>query len=147
MKVSSIARPAAILAGLMVVAAGLVAGGEPTAKTSKPNLEQGMSAAEVRAIVGDPVEIKSMESKEAKAEQWIYRRKVRTETTQEAVSFEEQPAFIGLGVGNENGLGTVSVPVYRLKYTTFYQITALLMVNDTLIMARQWMEQNVSYES
>lgn len=80
------------------------------------------------------------------AEKWIYRRKFRSDTTQEPVSSATQPAFIGMGMGDANGLGTIEVPVYRLKHTTLYQITALLMVDGQLVTARQWVEQEVNYE-
>jgi hypothetical protein len=46
----------------------------------------------------------------------------------------------------ENGMGTVISPIYRLKHTTFMQVTALLMVDGQLVTARQWVEQEVSYE-
>jgi hypothetical protein len=49
-------------------------------------------------------------------------------------------------MGDANGLGTVSSPVYRLKHTEFYQVTALLMVDGTMFEARQWIETEVNYE-
>jgi hypothetical protein len=117
-------------------------------KPAKPPLEQGMSAEEVRKLIGTPLEIKPIapDATELPAEKWTYRRKLRTETTQEPLSSMSQPAFVGMGTGDANGLGTVEVPVYRLKHTTFYQMTALLMVDGQLVTARQWIEQEVNYE-
>ncbi|HEY5551370.1 MAG TPA: hypothetical protein VIK52_05760 [Opitutaceae bacterium] len=116
------------------------------AKPAKPAIQKGMSAEEVRKIIGEPAAIKHIDKEDITAETWTYRRKVRTETTQEVVGDVNQPAFVGLGMGDESGLGTASVPVYRLKHTTFYQVTALLMVDGTLVEARQWVDQEVNYE-
>lgn len=115
-------------------------------KPSKAGIAKGMSADEVRKIIGEPLSIKHIDSAEIKAESWTYKRKLRTETTQEFVRDEQQPAFVGVGMGDANGLGSVSVPVYRLKHTTFYQVTALLMVDGTMFEARQWIETELHYE-
>ena len=113
----------------------------------KPAIEKGMSAEDIRKLIGEPREIKPIASGETEvnAEKWIYRRKIRTDTTQEPVGSESQPAYLGPGLG-ENGMGTVQVPIYRLKHTTFIQVTALLMVDGQLVTARQWVETEVYYE-
>lgn len=155
MKTNPIYRCAFLVAALLLGAGWLTAAGDAAAaasaksdaaKPAKPAIEKGMAAETIRKLIGEPATIKSIDNENVKAESWIYRRKIRTETTQEPVNTENQPAFVGLGMGDENGLGTVSVPVYRLKYTTFYQVTALLMVDGTLVEARQWVEKEASYE-
>lgn len=150
MRTNPIFRHALIVAGLIVGTTGLFAA-EAGSKTEAPKparagIAKGMSAEEVRKTIGEPRRIKHIESAGLEAESWIYRRKLRTETTQEIVSDTRQPAFVGLGMGDENGLGSVSVPVYRLRHTTFYQMTALLMVDGMLMEARQWTETETHYE-
>jgi len=139
---------AALLLGAACIHASDNAGDSKTAATkpAKPGIAKGMSSEEVRKIIGEPKTIKHIDSAEVKAESWIYRRKLRTETTQEPVGTETQPAFVGVGMGDENGLGTVNGSIYRLKHTTFYQVTALLMVDETMMEARQWVETEVNYE-
>ena len=152
MKTNPIYRRAVLVAALFMGAGCLaLAGDAPAAAASKgdaakPAIEKGMSADEIRKLLGKPKSVKRIEKDDLKAESWTYRRKIRTVTTQAVVGDESQPAFVGLGMGDANGLGTVSVPVYRLKHTTYYQMTALLMVEGELVTARQWVEEEVSYE-
>lgn len=154
MKTKAILNLVPVAVALLLGAAGLVANDDPdpagskaeATKPSKPAIARGMSADEIRRIIGEPRTIKHIDSAELKAERWTYRRKLRTETTQEIVGDEQRPAWIGYGMGDANGLGTVSAPVYRLKHTTFYQMTALLMVDDTMMEARQWVETEVNYD-
>jgi hypothetical protein len=155
MKTNPIFNRALLVAGLLLGSTCLVANDDTSAsagpkteatKPARTGIAKGMSADEVRKIIGEPKSIKHIDSAELKAESWIYRRKLRTETTQEQVGTESQPAFIGMGMGDENGLGTINVSIYRLKHTTFYQMTALLMVDNTMMEARQWVETEVEYE-
>ena len=106
-----------------------------------------MSADTIRDLIGEPVEIKVLESDGAKAESWIYRRKIGTEITQEAVLTEQVPAYVGPGYGDKNNTDLITVPVYRFKRTTATQVTALLMVDGTLSLARQWIERDTVYEN
>jgi hypothetical protein len=137
-------------AGCLILANGTAAEARAKAdasKPAKPPIEQGMSAEEVRKLIGEPLEIKPIapDATEVSGEKWVYRRKLHTETTTEPVRSETLPAYLGPGMG-ENGMGTVISPIYRLKHTTFMQVTALLMVDGQLVTARQWVEQEVSYE-
>jgi hypothetical protein len=155
MKTSLISSRALVIAALLLGATNIAANDDAAAaagskaeatKPSKPGIARGMSADEIRRIIGEPKTIKKIKSEELNAEKWTYRRKLRTETTQEPVRTESQPAFVGMGMGDASGLGTINVSVYRLRHTTFYQVTALLMVDGTMIEARQWVETEVNYE-
>ena len=49
------------------------------------------------------------------------------------------------GGGDPANLQSVPVVQYRLKRITVYQVTALLMVNGKLELAKQWAEKDESY--
>jgi hypothetical protein len=106
-----------------------------------------MSAATIRQLIGDPVEVRKIETDGTSGESWIYRRRMGTHVTQEAVFVEQVPAFVGLGYGNSDNIDTIDVPAYRLKRTKLTQVTALLIVEDTLVFARQWVEREAAYEN
>lgn len=149
------AKPGCLLGALLAI--GLFGAGSLVAadadsqagseKTAKPSVAKGMTAEEVRRSIGDPFKIKPIKNEDVKAESWIYRRTVRTDTTQEAVMTEQLPAFVGAATANPDGMGTVTVPVYRFKTTTITQVTALLMVDDKLEFAKQWLERDVRYDN
>ncbi|WP_069960552.1 hypothetical protein [Lacunisphaera limnophila] len=117
----------------------------PGAK-KKRMLEKGMEADTVELLYGKPAEIKPMETPDAttKAEQWIYRRKVSEKTIQTADTQSTIPTF---GRADAGGVSIVDVPIvtYRLKHLTTYQVTALLMVNGRLEVAKQWQEVDSAY--
>ncbi|HUG12112.1 MAG TPA: hypothetical protein VMM36_13925 [Opitutaceae bacterium] len=120
---------------------------EAAAPGGKPAIAKGMSAAMIRQLIGEPLEVKKMAAEGARAESWIYRRNAGIEVTQEAVFLEEVYAFVGLGYGDKDNIGLVKVPALRLKHTTVTQVTALLLVEDTLMVARQWHESDVRFDN
>jgi hypothetical protein len=103
-----------------------------------------MSAAEVRQTAGDPKEIKPMKVDDGThAETWIYRRAIDHKLRQVAVSSHPEDTFVGGAVG----MATTQASDYRLERTTIEQVTALLMVDGKLVLARQWREKHVSYDN
>jgi hypothetical protein len=146
-------RPVAIAVALFSIAftasvAAVDSGGAMgAAQSSKPALTKGMSAATVRQLIGDPIEVRKIETDGASGETWIYHRDLGTEVTQEAVLIEQVPAYVGPGYGDKNNTDLVDAPAQRLKRTTRTQVTALLMVEDTLVFARQWVERAVAYDN
>jgi hypothetical protein len=45
-----------------------------------------------------------------------------------------------------DGMGSVTTPIYRLEHITVYQVTRLLMFEDQLVNAKQWLEQERSFD-
>jgi hypothetical protein len=117
------------------------------ARPAKPALTKGMTAETVIGLIGRPLQIKPMDAPEGKAEVWTYRRVAKKWTTQTAATTEEVPAFIGIGMGAAgDGMGSVTTPIYRLEHITVYQVTRLLMFEDQLVNAKQWLEQERSFD-
>lgn len=150
MKTLHIARLVTIAAALFITA-GLGAreksGAAGAGQSGKPALSKGMSAATIRQLVGEPAEVRRIETDGLGGESWIYRRDMGVDVTQEAVLVEQVPAFVGPGYGNKDNIDLIDVPAYRLKRTELTQVTALLMVEDTLVFARQWVERSTAYEN
>jgi hypothetical protein len=111
----------------------------------KPTLQRGMTAEAITKLLGKPVEVRAMPSPEGKAEVWTYRRVADRLTRPVVAQVENTPAFVGVGVQNE-GIGSVASPVYRMQSTVVYQITWVLMLNGKMVTAKQGREQESSYE-
>jgi hypothetical protein len=149
MKTPITSRRFVFAAAIFISACGATADARvaTTPPAGRPAIAKGMSGATIRQLIGDPFEIRKIETDGASGESWIYRRDMGTEVTQEAVLVEQVPAFVGPGYGNSDNIDLINVPSYRLKRTKLTQITALLMVEDTLVFARQWVERDTSYEN
>ncbi len=114
-----------------------------TVKSDRPVLKPGMSAEEVRRLVGTPEAILPMEAPEGKAETWNYRRVLNQQTRQVATTTTNIPAFNGL----PRDMGTEVQLSYRLERTTVYQVSSLLMFDGKLVVAKQWQSKSVSYDN
>lgn len=93
-------------------------------------LHKGQTAAEVRAAVGEPAEIKPFVSTETglSAEVWIYRRNVPGDERQVPIATRPVPA-----VNPVTGLPfTVNEPVYETQAATVVETVELLMVDGQL---------------
>lgn len=116
----------------------------PAVAKEKPVLNRGTPGETIIELVGRPDEITKIKSDEFKAETWIYRRRLEHTVYQTA----NQQAFIPAMVGFDSGgmiMGKALVPDYKLKYAAAYQVTALLMINDQLHLARQWVAKTEDY--
>lgn len=152
MKTLHFSRPVAIAALFITacgagVASGDVAAAVAAAQPAKAPIAKGMSAAAIRELIGEPIEVRKIETEGASGESWIYHRNMGSEVTQEAVLVEQVPAYVGPGYGDRNNTDLIDVPAYRLKRTTLTQVTALLIIDDTLVHARQWIEREVAYDN
>lgn len=119
---------------------------DPAAK--KKVIEQGMDGEEITALFGRPLEIKPMktEAAGAKAEQWIYRRKLKETTSSSAAAPNSMPTLSMSDANNAAYQMHVPVAQYRIQRITTYQVTALLMVNGRLEAAKQWTERTEAYD-
>jgi hypothetical protein len=114
----------------------------------KKMIEKGMNTDEITKLFGQPKEIKPMESPDpaTKVEQWIYRRKLKEVATQEATGQHMVPTFGGINPGGQPIMVDVPQIEYRPKIVVIYQVTALLMVNGRLEIAKQWTEQEDTHQ-
>jgi len=109
-------------------------------------IEKGMDADAILAALGKPFEVKPIQSddKAVHAENWIYRRKLKETSEQVPDSQGTVPAYVGT---DASGVHIADVPIvtYRNKHITTYQVTALLMINGKLELARQWLDEDSFY--
>jgi hypothetical protein len=119
-----------------------------TSKPARHPLEKDMDAETVRQIAGLPAEIHPMQAPEGVAEKWIYRRVIDSQTRQ--VNVGEAPVSCHTLSPNFTEMPfskRVGIPIRRIETTTIYQVTALLMYNNKLVIARQWKEASASYDN
>lgn len=110
------------------------------AKSAKPRVQQGMTADEVVARIGKPVEIKSIVTDAGTGESWIYRRVAKRLMNPVAPTVEKVPMWGGPGLPNGEIID-VNVPFQRLERVTIYQMTALLLIDGKVTASKQWFEQ------
>lgn len=94
-------------------------------------LHRGQSAAEVRASVGEPIEVRPFPVSETglAAEVWVYRRVIAGDERQVPVTTRAVPA-----VNPITGLPfTVNEPVYETQAATITETIELLMVDQRLV--------------
>lgn len=145
------------IAAVLLGSAGALAGVESPvradsandsrAKTGKPALEKGMTAETILQLIGKPQEIAPRASPEGKAETWTYRRILETKHLLVASAVETIPVFLRASPTEGNVMGTATRPIYNFKHITTYQVTALLMFDGKLVVAKQWREQEQSYDN
>ena len=100
------------------------------AQSQFPELKRGMTAEAIRATLGDPAEIRPMESKLGKAEVWVFHIERTINTTQVATSTRELPAF---SLNTVDKLGTTLDMVYSLADQKAVTILSVLMINGRML--------------
>jgi hypothetical protein len=113
-----------------------------TAK-AKPVLAKGMTCDEVVRLLGQPAQIKAHEGK---SESWTYRRLLRERMDSKdtgAMAELASYSFDGAGPGM---VGTRDVRVSTLIHVQIYEVTTLLIVDNRLVVARQWQEKQTNYD-
>lgn len=101
-----------------------------SAQSQFPELKVGMTAEEIRAKLGNPIEIRPMESTAGKAEVWVFHIERTVNTTQVATSTKDVPAF---SLNTTDTLTTVPEMVYSMADKKAVTILSLLMINGHLI--------------
>jgi hypothetical protein len=110
------------------------------AAPARPPLEKSMAADAIVQAVGKPAEVVPMEAEGTKAETWYYRRKLKqVAVTEPILSVQSGPNWGNMTVRSD------PVTQYRQKYVITHQVTALLLVDGKLTLARQWVEESQSY--
>ncbi len=132
-----------ILFAFLTVTGAAVAFVAPTG--GKTVLERGMDAATIRQAYGEPDEIVALPADGVKAEKWIYRRKAGETVHQTQNTQMKSLAMTGINGDGRPVVSEVFVPEYRIKYIASYQVTALMMVDGRLHLARQWYEREEKF--
>jgi len=109
--------------------------------SAKAPLEKGMTAAEIVARIGKPADVRPIAAPEGNAEVWTYRRLRHEHVQQVAATVTMAPALTGMNDHGTAAFGTVPDLDFHLEHVRDYQVTALLMFDGKLVMARQWMER------
>jgi hypothetical protein len=91
-------------------------------------LQKQMTAAQVRALVGEPVQIKPYKPGDPLGEIWVYQRKVGTHDRQVQIGSREVPATNPL----TGQTIMINEPIYEAQVVTDLEIIELLMVESRL---------------
>lgn len=100
------------------------------AQSPFPELKVGMTAEAIRAALGNPVEIRPMESKVGTSEVWVFHIERTVNTTQVATGTRNVPAF---ALNMTDTLTTYPDMVYSMADKKAVTILSLLMINGRLI--------------
>lgn len=108
------------------------AGPVPTASADHPEraLLEGMTAAQVRRIMGDPAEVHPQVVSKGKVEVWVYHRSTMGSTQQVQVGTK---AITDLVTGSDGITRTRTleqVPIFRQAHLQINETIQLLMVDD-----------------
>jgi hypothetical protein len=101
---------------------------EREAQTLASVLQKGMTPEEVRALLGEPVQVRPVQSPAGKAERWVYRRRGGQVVNLQQTSTQDVP-FVDPITGETR---TMAEPVYSHVTTTVIEETHLLWVNGRL---------------
>lgn len=103
-------------------------------KSARATLVIGMSAEEVRTIIGKPKRVKAMKQDGVVAEVWLYSYNTPTGVRQIATSMRDVP-FIDPLTGV---LRMIQEPVYSHQMTYVVETTELLMVDGALANSKRY---------
>ncbi len=104
-----------------------------TKATPKPDpfaaVQKGMTAAEVRSLVGEPKEIKPFKAGDLKSEVWVYQHTIAERTRQVEVGTQDVPVVDSL----TGRAGTAKESVMGLEFVTVSETVELLMIEGQVI--------------
>ncbi len=105
----------------------------PAAASAEPDpfgvLHKTMEAAQVKALVGEPAEIKPFNAEGFACEIWVYRRKVSENVRRVPMGTREVPGFNALTGEASN----IKEPIYQNQYVTVTETVELLMYEQRVL--------------
>jgi len=107
-----------------------VAQSSPTLGVIK--LEKGMTADEIRSLLGKPNQTTLMPTKEGMAQLWTYERRL-LRSNRVAASTIAVPVYKGPGMGDSNNIGTIDVPVDSDEHVVLLQTIKLMLLDGKLV--------------
>ena len=132
------------------VSPGAGATASPTAEAlehgPESTLRKGMTAAEVRRILGEPAEIKPMKAPSGKAETWVYHRIIRGPVQQVQVGTRSTPIASMLGNSAAAMPTTVDEPIFRQQAEVIEETLNLLMFDDLLVDQSRSFKKRMEYQ-
>lgn len=148
MKLFRISLAAACVAALpLTLSAQANSSDEAEIASAKPRVGPGMTADQVRAIIGKPREVRKIDAEGVTGESWIYRRVAKRVINQVAPTTAKVPTWGGPGVNRANGeIIEVDVPFTRNERVTIYQMTALLFIDGKVTASKQWLERESLFD-
>ena len=102
----------------------------------------GMTADEVRELIGKPAAIKRMKTESGKAEIWVYTYCKVVGSTQAATSMRNVETFCGAS----KGVQMVQQPVYSVVNRKAEETTELLMVDGSLVNWKRYRTLNRDFQ-
>ena len=147
---------------LCVALVGLLSGCATTAPTTAPAavtqpaatspdgperaLKKGMTAEAVRAIMGEPAEIKPMQSPVGQAETWTYHRRTSGVTQQVQVGTRATALSAIGGDGQAHVTQTIEEPVFAQKVEIVDETISLLMFDGRLLEQKKSAQTRQEYK-
>lgn len=104
-------------------------------------LAKGLTAAQIKALLGEPHEIKPFAAKGLISEIWIYQRSRPGKSRQVVARMQEIP-YVDPLTGN---MRTIQEPVYEHESTTINETFELLMFSGSLASWKQHQETDRSF--
>ncbi len=102
---------------------------EPVAPTlGVSRLQRGMTADEVRALLGKPDQAAMTPTREGMAQLWTYRRRV-LRLNQVAASTIAVPVYKGPGMGDANNIGTIDKPTDSNEHVILMQTIKVMLLD------------------
>ena len=130
---------------------GTGAGSGPTATAISDGperaLQNGMTADEVKHIMGEPAEIKPMESPTGKAEVWVYHRTVIVHVEQVQVGSQVIKDSTSSGTDNVVHTSTLAeIPIYKQAIHKDLETISLLMFDGKFLSQKWTVEKRLEYQ-
>jgi hypothetical protein len=113
---------------------------------SERTLQKGMTAEAVKRIMGEPAEIKPMQSAAGKAEVWLYRRTSSVPVQQVQVSTRSTDITTIGGDGQARVAQRIEEPVFAQQIQIIDETISLLMFDDKLIEQKESVQKRLEYK-
>jgi hypothetical protein len=110
------------------------------------SLQRGMTREEVKAVMGDPVEIKPMKVSVGTAEIWTYHRSARGEVQQVQVGLKSTPITTTSSSGQTSVLQTVDEPIFKQQTSIIEETISLLMFDGRYQQLNKTASKHFEYE-
>lgn len=100
----------------------------PASSPAAPELKKGMTAAELKAVLGEPKEVRPFVVNDVASEVWVFERRVPGKTRQVVARMREVPYVDPItGV-----MRMIQEPVHENETTTLIEVTEVLMFSGVV---------------
>lgn len=109
-------------------------------------LQKGMTAEAVKRIMGEPAEIKPMQSPTGKAEVWVYHRTSSVPVRQVQVGTRFTNETMIAGDGQTHVAQRVEAPVFALEIQIVDETISLLLFDGKLVEHKESAQKRLEYK-